>query len=340
MKILAVDDDEIILELLKETVACSGFDDVTIASSGQEALQVIKMSPVPFDCFLLDIQMPHMDGVELCSRIRAIHAYKKSPILMITAMSDKQYVDRAFAAGASDYVTKPFDVLELGTRVTIASRLVDELKQAERAEFENVTLKERLEHRTRHEVSDPLPIEDVDGFLDYTAFENYLLLQSRQGHFTSGLIALEIENIGEIYTRTPAEDFYYLLTDIGEAISDTFRGKFDFLSYRGDGIYVCAFNRGRSPFSEETASDLRLAIAELYLIYGSGEPMNVTINIGEQVAPGIFSSPGSLKNLFKAIDNLHHTQTTQKIDVATLLKPRRKQMPWRSKILKNVGRAS
>lgn len=305
MKILAVDDDEIILELLSETMACNGFKDVTTATSGDRALQAIDAASAPFDCFLLDIQMPNMDGVELCSRIRDMHAYRKVPVIMITAMSDKKYVDRAFAAGASDYVTKPFDVLELGTRVNIAAGTVAELRKAEAAEFENVTLRERLEARTRHEISDPLRIEGVEGFLDYAAFENYLLLQSRQGHFTSGMLAFQIANIREIYNNTAAEDFYYFLADVGEAIADTLRGSFDFLSYRGDGIFVCAFNRSNPPATEELKPEIDMAIDRLRLTYDDGRPTEVHLRLGEPVSPGIFSAPGSLRVLSKAIETLH-----------------------------------
>jgi len=341
MKILAVDDDEIILELLKETMACSGFDDVTTAISGQDALREISYAETPFDCFLLDIQMPMMDGVELCTKIRGMHAYRKSPVVMITAMSDKQYIDRAFAAGASDYVTKPFDVLELGTRVKIAAKAVAEIKQAQQAEFENVTLKERLEARTRHEISDPLRIEGVDGFLDYAAFENYLLLQSRQGHFTSGMMAFQVKNIREIYRMTPAEDFYYFLADIGEAISDTLRGSFDFLSYRGNGIFVCAYNRANPPANDELNSEIDMAVANLELVYENGDPMHVEMKVGEQVSAGIFSAPGSLRVLLRAIDNLSEAeQPSDALDATKLARFGRKNIKRKPKLFERFSRVS
>ena len=113
MKKLSVDDDWMILELLELAMSVSGQHELTIVTSGEKAIQLLEQGEQRFDCFLLDIQMPHIDGVELCRVIREMPMYKRTPILMATAMSQKVYIDRALAAGASDYVTKPFDFEEL-----------------------------------------------------------------------------------------------------------------------------------------------------------------------------------------------------------------------------------
>lgn len=127
MKILIVDDDDLILHQLSEIMAYAGFTDVTIASSAQNAAEVISASRILFDCFCLDIQMPDVNGIELCRWIRRQPDYESTPILMITGMTDKSYVLEAFAAGAIDYITKPFDPIELITRVKLAERLNAEM---------------------------------------------------------------------------------------------------------------------------------------------------------------------------------------------------------------------
>ncbi|MFK5998799.1 MAG: response regulator, partial [Rhodobacterales bacterium] len=66
MRILSVDDDPIILELLAAVLVSMGHTDVTTAGSATEALEIVKDDPEPFDCFLLDIQMPGIDGIQLC----------------------------------------------------------------------------------------------------------------------------------------------------------------------------------------------------------------------------------------------------------------------------------
>lgn len=120
MKILAVDDEHSILELLPMLAARVGFPDMTTAASGPLALEAIVAAETPFDCLVLDINMPGMDGIELCGQVRALPAYRDTPIIMLTAMTDLDHLGRAFRAGASDYATKPFDIVEFGNRLQIA----------------------------------------------------------------------------------------------------------------------------------------------------------------------------------------------------------------------------
>lgn len=142
MKILAVDDDEIMLELLSATTLAAGYDDVTVATSGADALQLLEKTIKPIDCFLLDIEMPGMDGVMLCEKIRKIKNYAKTPIIMITAAAEIESAERAFKAGATDYIVKPFDISELGQRIKIAETHVQEMQRVQ----QNV---ERVETRFR-----------------------------------------------------------------------------------------------------------------------------------------------------------------------------------------------
>lgn len=89
MRILATDDDPIILELLSQFLIAVGPHEVVTANSGAEALALLgEETTAPFDCFLNDIQMPQMDGIELTRRIKKIPTYAAAPIVMLTAMSE------------------------------------------------------------------------------------------------------------------------------------------------------------------------------------------------------------------------------------------------------------
>jgi CheY-like chemotaxis protein len=70
--------------------------------------------------------MPGMDGIELCGQIRALDSYKDAPIIMNTAVADRDYIDAAFAAGATDYLTKPVDEVEVKARLGVIEKLVTE----------------------------------------------------------------------------------------------------------------------------------------------------------------------------------------------------------------------
>jgi len=126
MKILAVDDDRILLHLLEGILASADYDEVHNCESAERALELIATERKPFSCFLLDIQMPGMDGIELCRRIRDFPQHADTPILMLTSMSEKSYIDRAFSAGASDYLTKPLDATEIIVRLGVAEQLMKE----------------------------------------------------------------------------------------------------------------------------------------------------------------------------------------------------------------------
>ena len=118
--ILAVDDEEDNLALLKGRLTRRGYD-VACASSGKEALELLdKVSP---DLVLLDVMMPGMDGMETCQKIKAQSYDEFLPIIFLTAKDDKESKIRGFEIGADDYVTKPFDMDELNARVRAMLRI-------------------------------------------------------------------------------------------------------------------------------------------------------------------------------------------------------------------------
>ena len=122
MRVLAVDDDESILAILKIAVRRAGFSDMVTTRNANEAWEAISAAQTPFQFMFLDIQMPGMNGMEFCSLLRRLPAYADCPIIMLTAMTERSYVDRAFQAGATGYVPKPFDVCELRALLTFAAR--------------------------------------------------------------------------------------------------------------------------------------------------------------------------------------------------------------------------
>lgn len=110
-KILVVDDEEGIITLLRDYFEINDYK-VYTAQNGKEALEKISKNP---DIILLDINMPEIDGIEVCSRIRD---YISSPILFLTAKIENNDKINGFRVGADDYIVKPFDLEELGARVS------------------------------------------------------------------------------------------------------------------------------------------------------------------------------------------------------------------------------
>src|SRR4030042_1561344 len=116
-RILLVDDEADIVSTIEFRLKSCEFD-VTTAGNGKEALE--KATKEKPDLILLDINMPVMDGHEMLGRLRSRPDLKDTPVIMLTAYSDRRDVSKAADLGISDYVTKPFDFPELMEKITAA----------------------------------------------------------------------------------------------------------------------------------------------------------------------------------------------------------------------------
>ena len=110
-RILLVDDEPLIVKGLKYSLEQDGYQ-TDSAADGEEALN--KFFNEPFDLILLDVMLPKLDGIEVCQRIR-----EKSdvPIIMLTAKGDDMDKILGLEYGADDYMTKPFNILEVKARI-------------------------------------------------------------------------------------------------------------------------------------------------------------------------------------------------------------------------------
>ena len=111
MKILVVDDEELLVKGIRFNLQNEGYEIIT-GSNGVEAVQMAQeFSP---DLVILDVMMPEMDGMTACASIRE---FSNVPIILLTAKTDDMDKLMGFEHGADDYVTKPFNILELKARV-------------------------------------------------------------------------------------------------------------------------------------------------------------------------------------------------------------------------------
>ena len=124
-RVLAVDDSETYLQLLAETLRSEGYE-VILARSGEQALELLAVQPV--DCMLLDLMMPGIGGRETCIRVKSVPTMRDIPIIMLTAVEDRDAMIQGLSAGADDYIAKSCELDLVRARV---------LAQIRRKQFED-----------------------------------------------------------------------------------------------------------------------------------------------------------------------------------------------------------
>ena len=206
MRILVVDDQEDSRDLTEGALLSAGYSDIVMAESGWQALKILDVGrdtaePPLVDVMLLDIVMPEMDGVEVCARIRNDQRYTDLPVLMVTSLDDVNSLANAFVAGATDYITKPVNRVELVARVRAALRLKQELDRRLARERELLSFLSNWGDRRAN-----LLIDESTGLFVGEAAEAYLTaVCDGASDATVSVIALALDRF-EVYRASNGED--------------------------------------------------------------------------------------------------------------------------------------
>jgi len=205
MRILVVDDAEDSRDLTEAALLSAGYTDIVTAASGWEALKILDVGRTnderpTFDVVLLDIVMPEMDGVEACARIRNDPRYADLPLIMVTALDDMDSLANAFVAGATDYITKPVNRVELVARVRAALRLKQELDRRQARERELLNFVSNWGDRRASTL-----IDEATGLFVGEAAEAYLTAASgRDNDEVISILALTLDRL-DVYRSANGE---------------------------------------------------------------------------------------------------------------------------------------
>ena len=167
--ILVVDDTLANLQLLAGLLKDRGYR-VRVAPSGTLALQAVHAEPP--DLILLDINMPELNGYEVCERLKADPQLAEIPVLFISALNETLDKVKAFGVGGVDYITKPFQFEEVEARVAThleLRRQKRELKESNERLRELERLRDNLVHMIVHDMRSPLMV--ISGHLELMAME-------------------------------------------------------------------------------------------------------------------------------------------------------------------------
>ncbi len=283
MKILAVDDDELSLDLLEALVGQIGDQQLSRASSAVDALEVLADEADPFDLILLDICMPGTDGIELCKIIREMAAYKRTPVLMVTSMSERHFIDGAFAAGATDYLTKPFEVSELRGRIQVIETLLAERKSSESSAKAAGTMGLGAVVDRKFDIFEPIPVEDVENTIEYHSLENYAAQLTRKSLFGSSVMAIKIVDFERLHRKASSFDLAFAITDTAEAISDAMSEMSFLMAYAGDGTFVAIIEGGARPSPRMLEKVINENLLNMDLHFSNGTPQEISVHAGDPI---------------------------------------------------------
>lgn len=173
--ILAVDDEENILELIRYNLEFNGYK-VISANSGEKALELLEQNTV--DLCLLDLMLPGIDGMEVLRNIRSNNTYKKLPVIILTAKSDEISKVVGLEVGADDYLSKPFGVHELLARIkAVLRRSEGTFAEKESVEEEKIQVDHIVINKTRRSVT----VDNIDVDLSLKEFDLLYLLAKNRG---------------------------------------------------------------------------------------------------------------------------------------------------------------
>lgn len=227
-RVLAVDDSETYLQRLADALREDGCE-VVLARSGEEALELLALQPV--DCILLDLMMPGIGGQETCQRVKSAPNMRDIPIVMLTAMEDRQSMIRGLGAGADDYIAKSseFDVLRARVFAQIRRKQFEDENRQIREKLLRAEL-ESMEARTAQQVAEARAAlveeleaknAELDSFSYSVAHDLRAPLRSLDG-FSLALLEDYPDKLDEdgrqylLYIRESAQQMAVLIDDLLE----------------------------------------------------------------------------------------------------------------------------
>lgn len=302
MKILAVDDDESILTLLNHALVSSGRHDVTTAVSAKSALETIGRSEQSFDCLLIDIQMPEIDGIQLTECIRRTPGYERPPVLMLTAMHEKVYLDRAFWAGATDYVTKPFDLSDLNARISDAEAMTREKVHSGTEVYRQQNVRWVRGIARDDKPDQAIASSKINTLISYSEFDNYVLELARRPNCKAIALAVKMADpSANRHAEASSEEFATMLRNFVTCTSAALADSQCTFSYRGNGTLLCVMAQEPGMPSELIEREINARFKDISTLAGF---TSLRVFVGDPTPISTISDAEVFERLWRATDSV------------------------------------
>jgi len=294
MRILAVDDDPVMLDLLGAALEDSGFDDITFAASAEDALELIDVASTPYDVFLLDVMLPEINGIEVCRHLRSLTRYRAAPVIMITASRARTMMARAFEAGATDFVSKPIDPLELVTRIKLAAMLSD----AQRREQMSAQAVEEMSQLTDLSFDAWFDLHPSMGCTGFLALENDLLRGAETLHEVA-LFTVQIDNALGVFRGSTPGQFRASIESVARALNAAVDDGQTRFAYAGRGAMFCVTQAHNQFDAGQLQEKTNSVLSAEWDSFATNQPTPLTLAVTRISGPPAWSG--------KAVADLMHS---------------------------------
>ncbi len=314
MSILIVDDSQDSLLLLEHILKEADYNDVLLAKSASEAFRLLNVdnpsgANAHVDLILMDILMPEIDGIKACRTIKEHGNLQGIPVIMVTAITEVKDLQLAFTVGAIDYITKPFNKVELLARVRSALRLKYEMDARKAREKELIEITRQLE--AANKMLERLSYMDgLTGIANRRYFDEFIEQEWKRAMRDAIPISIILADIdhfkafNDTYGHPAGDD---CLRQVAKAFSNTIKRPGDIIARYGGEEFVAVLSGTDMAGAVSVAEAMRLRVIELGIPHvNSGVADGVSISLGVATAiPGRNTSPTTLigsadKALYKA----------------------------------------
>ncbi|MBM7868155.1 diguanylate cyclase [Heliobacterium gestii] len=290
MGILIIDDAEDIRIYLETVLAAAGYETYSSAAAG-EALALLEKGPA-VDLILMDVIMPETDGIELCQQIKLDEAWRDIPVIMVTALTNMVDLERAFAAGAMDYITKPVKKLELLARIRSALTLKTEMDRRKAREEELLRVTVELEEAVR-KLKNLSSLDGLTGLANRRRFDEYLTAEWKRAIRNGIPISLVLFDIdwfkpyNDTYGHIQGDD---CLKSIARLVPDVVRRSSDLVCRYGGEEFAVILPDTSQEGALNVAEAIRKVVSEAEIEHRESVLGRVTISVGVATA---YPAPGS-----------------------------------------------
>jgi DNA-binding response OmpR family regulator len=237
-RILIVDDEPDVTDILACYFTQLGGCEVQVANEAKAALVTISKEALPFHGILLDLRMPGISGIELCSIIRKLPGYEAVPIVILTAMTEKRYLVEAFSNGADDFLLKPFEISDV-TKALVKARRRTQRNSHYPAETGPVDSSVSIcPARPPLTLDDPTAVLQTKGWLSHFAFETLISQVLERSKSSVLLRALKLARAHEVFEALGPYEYHTLLSRIAVEISKAAFGADTVATHYGNGFFL------------------------------------------------------------------------------------------------------